>query len=57
MTLDIAKTVLKFMAERAQARTDYLETRRSLEAMAGSRYHETAMRAAAAREDPRPRPT
>ncbi len=46
LTLDIAKTVLKFMAERAQARTDYLETRRSLEAMAGSRYHDTAMRAA-----------
>lgn len=46
LTLDLAKTVQRFMAKRAQAREEFLETRRSLEAMAGSKYHDTAMRAA-----------
>ena len=46
LTLDLAKTLQGFLTERARAREEYLNTRRGLESAAGSKYHETAMKAA-----------
>lgn len=51
LAFDLAKILQRFIDERKTARMEFLDTRRSLERMVGSDYHEEAMKAAAEKRE------